>query len=454
MSWLVSFFPNSLLSGYSYEYLSPDNFALPEAYVSNGVFAPNRQAFKTLVVLADEPLTANGTAKLVEYAHGGLPIIFSGGLPSNFSGYSPTAQASAVASVKNLTSLSNVHVVESDGLATTLQSLNILPRTAVTANGTWFTYWRHDRNTSTDYVYIYNDAAGIPSGQGLTNGSISFETTGKPFLYDAWSGDVTALSSYQQSDTHIEIPLQLAGNQSIIIGFNTTSEHKVHVQESAEGVSAVTEDANSLSVSRSFDQQSRSILLSNGDSKTLAPMLTPAFTLSNWTLILESWTPPSDIYNVELGPTRSNSTFQLPSLLPWNQISSSLANISGVGYYTTTFNWPPQNSFSSSANVSGAIIDLGQITHTARVAVNGQAVPTLDITWARYDIGTLLQTGQNTVQVVVSTPLGNGLRTYWDQLETAGVFASDVIAPPGEADYGLVSPVQIVAYRTDSVFEF
>lgn len=425
--------------------------------MENEIFAPNRQAFKTLVVWANESLTANGTAKLVDYAHGGLPIIFGGGLPSNFSGYNPAAQASAVESVKNLTSLSNVHVVPYDGLAASLQSLNILPRTSVTANGTWFTYWRHDTNTSTDYVYVYNDAAGVPSGQGLTNGSISFETTGKPFLYDAWSGDITAISSYQQSDTHIEIPLQLAGNQSIIIGFNTTSEHQVHVQESAEGVSAVMEDANSLTVSRSFDQESRSIHLSNGDSVTLAPMLTPAFALNNWTLIVESWTPPSDIYNIELGPTRSNSTFQVPTLLPWNQISSSLANISGVGYYTTTFTWPPQNvssSSSSQTNVSGAIIDLGQITHTARVSVNGQKLPPLDISWARYDIGSLLQTGQNTVQVVVSTPLGNGLRTYWDKLETSGVFASDVISPPGEADYGLISPVQIVAYRTDRVFEF
>ncbi|GLB02333.1 hypothetical protein AtubIFM57258_003678 [Aspergillus tubingensis] len=436
-------------AGYTYEYLSPDNFALPGAFVSNGIFAPNQQAFKALIVRANETLTAFGVAKLLEYAHSKLPIIFSGGLPSNFSGYNPEAAKLAVSRIKNITSLNNVHTVPDENLAATLKSLSILPRTSVSANRTWYTTWRHDTTTLTDYVYVYNDAAGAPYGGGISSGSISFETTGTPFLYDAWSGDITALSIYQRSETHITISLTLAGNQSVIIGFHQNAQPNLHLQNITDGVLWANGNMTSLAVLRSFDQESREVYLSSGKSVTLAPMLTPTFTLGNWSLVVESWTAPSDFYNVELGPRRTNQTFDLPTLLPWNQVSASLTNVSGIGYYSTMFDWPPQ---ATNGTVSGAIIDLGPVMHTARVTINGHVLPPGEITWAKWDIGHFLRHGHNMVEVVVSTPLGNVLRTYWDELETSGQLATVVMpSPPDEADYGLIAPVKFIPYREDRV---
>ncbi|KAJ5769407.1 secreted protein [Penicillium odoratum] len=433
-------------AGYTYEYLSPDNFVLPEAYVSDGTFAPNRQAFKALVIRSNETLTALGVKELVHYAHAGLPIIFPGGLPSNFSGYNPTAAAEAIQLLNGIKSLKNVHLVKSDGLAYTLQSLEILPRSSVTANGTWYSLWREDTAKEKPYIYVYNDATGLSFKGGMTSGTISFESTGVPFLYDAWSGDVTPISSYNQSKTHTTIPLQLAGNQSVIIGFEKNTNSNVHIQDTTIPVLPTRSDSKSLTVLRSFDEESRDITLSTGKRISLAPMTTKPFTLSNWTLEIESWTPLPDFYNAE-GSTRTNETFHVPSLIPWNQISHTLTNVSGIGYYTTTFTWPP-----ASSSVSGAFIDLGPITHTARVMVNGQQLPSLDISWGRTDIGSFLQHGQNVVDIIVSTTLGNVLRTYWDRLETSGRLASDVVTdPPAVEEYGLVHPVQIVPYREDKV---
>lgn len=436
--------------GYTYEYLSPDNFALPEAYVSNGVFAPNRQAFKALVVQSSESLTIAGVAKLVEYAQNGLPLIFFGGLPSNYSGYNPKAANSAAASLEKLRSLKNVHIVSGGSLAATLQSLNISPRTSVSSNGTWYTYWRHDDATSTDYVYVYNDAPGLSFEQGFTVGNISLETAGVPFLYDAWTGDVTTMSTYQQSSTHITIPLQLAANQSIIIAFHQGSQSGLHAQNTADGIVSVEANGNYLAILRSYDEQTRSIKLSNGKSATLKPMANAAFTLGNWTLVVESWTPPTDIYNIAAGPQRTNSSYQLSTLISWNEVSSNLANVSGIGYYSTSFSWPPATNAGDS--VSGAIIDLGSISHTARVTVNGQILPPVDLAWAKHDIGSLLKQGENTVEVIVSTTLGNVLRNYWDEIETSGKLATATMpAVPDEAAYGLLSPVKIVPYRKDQV---
>jgi hypothetical protein len=438
------------LLGYTYEYLSPDNFALPEAYVSNGVFAPNRQAFKALVVQSSESLTTAGVAKLVEYAQNGLPVIFFGGLPSNYSGYNPKAANSAAASLDKIRSLKNVHIVSGGSLAATLQSLNISPRTSVSSNGTWYTYWRHDDATSTDYVYVYNDAPGLSFEQGFTVGNISLETTGVPSLYDAWTGDVTTISTYQQSSTHITIPLQLAANQSIIIAFHQGSQSGLHAQNTVDGIVSVEANGNSLAILRSYDEQTRSIKLSNGKSATLKPMANAAFTLDNWTLVVESWTPPTDMYNIAAGPQRTNSSYQLSTLISWNEVSSNLANVSGIGYYSTSFSWPPATNAGDS--VSGAIIDLGLISHTARVTVNGQILPPVDLAWAKRDIGSLLKQGENIVEVVVSTTLGNVLRNYWDEIETSGKFATATMpAVPDEAAYGLLSPVKIVPYRKDQV---
>ncbi|PCG93418.1 Hypothetical protein PENO1_082490 [Penicillium occitanis (nom. inval.)] len=390
-------------AGYTYEYLSPDNFALQEAYVSNGVFAPNRQAFKVLVVQSGESLTTAGVSKLVEYAQNGLTVIFFWWTSSNYSGYNPKAANSAAASLEKLGSLNTVHMVLGGTLAATLQSLNIAPRTSVSSNATC-------------------DAPGLSPEQG----------------------DVTSMSTYQQSPTHITVPLQLATNRSIIVAFHQSSQSGPHAQNTADGIVPVEANGNPLTVLRSYDEQTRSIKLSNGKFATLKPMTSQPSTLGDWTLVVESWTPPSDMYNIAARPQRTNSSYQLSTLLPWNEVSSRLANVSGIWYYSTSFWWPPVTN--ADDLVSGAI------SHTATVTVNGQILPPVDLIWAKHNICSLLKQGENIVEVVVSTPLGNVLRNYWDELETGGKFATaTMLAVPDEAAYGLPSPVKIVPYRKDQV---
>lgn len=67
--------------GYTYQYLSPDNFQLPNAVVKDNVLAPDAQAFKALVVRGNDTVTPQGIDQLLNLAHAGLPIVFSGGVP-------------------------------------------------------------------------------------------------------------------------------------------------------------------------------------------------------------------------------------------------------------------------------------------------------------------------------------------------------------------------------------
>lgn len=409
---------NSFTIGYTYEYLSPDNFGLAEAYVDNGVFAPNRQAFKALVVRANDTLTLSGVQKLAEYANQGLPIILSGGIPTTVFGHNQTGNENLTATIDGLTQLENVHIVPYDGLASSLASINILPRASIVSNGSWYTYWRDDAATSTQLVYVYNDATNINLGGGMSIGNISFETTGNPFIYDAWTGEVTALSSFEQSATHTTVQLELAGNQSIIIGFQSgASNDTVLVGRDHSNVKA---------------------------ARDISPLLSETSTLTNWTLTVESWGPPADIYDIGAGSTKTNTSYNLDTLIPWSQISDSLRNVSGRGYYHTEISWSPVQSNST---VSGAVLDLGAIVHTAQLRVNGQIVPPLDPTWARADVGSYLIDGVNEVDIVVSTPLGNAIRTVWNEVETSGRLA--VLTdpqPPDVAGYGLVQDVLLIPY--------
>jgi hypothetical protein len=401
-------------TGWSYEYLSPDNLiAEPEAYVADGVFAPTRQAFKALVLRGNDTLTIAGVDKLTQYAHEGLPIIISGGTPCNLSGYNASGTAYVKSALAALTNLDNVQQVPAENLSASLQSLGLTPRTRVDADRIWYTYWREDKQAAKTYVFVYNDAWDSELGLGSSNGSVTYETTGVPYFYDAWTGETNPIFDFHQTKECTTIPLILAGNQSTIIGFHHNETTPCYYSKKTN------HPANPLQ--------------SHRPPRSSHP-------LSPWTLTIESWTAPPNLTTSQTQSTRTNSTHHLPSLLPWNIISTSLTNVSGRGFYNTTFTWP----LSSDHNARGVVLDLGTIINTARVWINGQRLPPLDPTHAVADISKFLREGENEVVVVVATTLGNAVRTVWGELRSSGTLALGPL--PAMQEYGLVGEVVVREY--------
>lgn len=390
-------------AGYSYEYLSPNNFDLPMAQVVEGVLAPDAQAFKALILRRNETLTSFGVAKLSQWALQGLPVIISGGMPTNFSGSASTEELQSTnATLYQLTTLSNVHVVPYDNLARSLASLGISPRTSVSPTGPiWYSRWRETEEEV--IVFLYYDAS-TETGPLATNKSITFAVTGTPYHWDAWTGDQTLITQYLQTNSSTTIPLSLTGNQTTIIAFKR-NEHSIPQQQQ----STVTQD-----------------------SATRIP-------LSNWTLTVESWTAPENFYNVE-GVVKTNTTYQITTLLPWNKLSvgTNLTYVSGRGYYHSTFTWPP------ASGESHALITMSPILHTAVLYVNGQKARPLDVTAPRADITQYLRPGLNDVDIIVSTPLGNALIPVQNQLRSAGAAPFTSISGPKE--YGLVGEVVLTTH--------
>lgn len=363
-------------------------------------------------------MTVAGVERLTQYAHEGLPIVISGGTPFNLSGYNVSGSSYVKSALAALTDLENVHQVPAENLSASLQSLGLAPRTKVDADRIWYTYWREDEKAAKSYVIVYNDAWDSELGLGGSNGSVTFETTGVPYFYDAWTGESTPVRDFQQIDGCTTIPLVLAGNQSTIIGFHHNESTTSHEQKGPHRPSATSGWSEPFQSSAPAESQQA---------------------LSSWTLTVESWTAPEDIYADQTQSAKSNSTWELSSLKPWNEISDSLFNVSGRGFYNTTFSWPL-----AADDCEGAVLDLGAIINTARVWVNGHQLPPLDPTHAVADISGYVRDGDNEVLVVVATTLGNAVRPHWGELRSSGTLALGPL-PPVQA-YGLVSEVLVKQY--------
>lgn len=433
-------------AGYTYDYLSPENFNLPSAVVTGSVLASDGPGYKALVLRSNDTLTVTGVTFLAQYAQAGLPIIAAGGFPMYNSSQNASAAAYVQDTIASLSTLANVHIVPDEPVASVLQSIGIVPRAQVSSNSTWYTTWRS--TASADYVFIYNDGAGSSAG------SIKFASTATPYVFDPWTGAQTAILNYTVQTDTIEISITLAANQSTIITFSATpipdvevpSAHFIQVPDSVIGFSYSNSSGLMAKTTNSSSPSSSQVLLTSDGTQTPfnSSDVPLSFALQSWTLIAEHWDPPSNISDVNTIATKSNTTHSLSSLIPWDQITG-LANTSGLGYYNTTFSWPPATG--SVTNSTGAIIDFGPIVHTLQVQVNGRALPVLDITSATFDITPYLITGANTVEAKIATTLYNVLAPIWTQLRSSGTYPA-VTQPtlPTAIVQGLVGQVLITPY--------
>lgn len=420
------------MAGYSWEYLSPNNFQLPQAVVVNKVLAPNGPAYKALVIRQTDLLTLDGVNKISQFARQGLPIIFLGGIPNQIaSGSLSLAQGI----LKSITSLGNVYQAPSGSLAATLSSIGIEPLTKISANDTWFTYWRQDGQGS--YVYLYNNGS-------YSTGSVSFASTNKPYFFDAWTGAQTPVLDYTVSSGYTTIIFTLAPSQSTIIAFLPNAPYatpSLHVTSAPLSILGYSYSSSTGLVAK-VPAATSPVKLTTSDGNTHAinvPTIAPSFTLGNWTLIAEKWGPPANLSDIDIVAVKSNTTHNIPDLVSWAQIPG-LQNTSGVGYYSTSFTW---------TNTSvGAIIDFGRVVHTLRAKINGHQLPPLDFTSAKADISQYLVKGTNLVETTVATTMVNGLAPILSELRTsgAGPIAGAYTFASTQVESGMVGSVVVTPY--------
>ncbi|CAK7218393.1 hypothetical protein SBRCBS47491_003494 [Sporothrix bragantina] len=447
--------PDDLLAaGYTYGYLDPTTLASPEAAVRDGVLALDKQAYRALIVRGSDTIrTVEAADTLAKHAHAGLPLIFAGGLPSYLgrgSHHDSAGRAYVYQTLGALRHLDNVHFVpHEDGLADVLASRGVVPRTRIVSSSSsssriW-PMWRETDDGSAQYAFVFND------GNERSTVSMAFQTTGRPYRYDAASGAVTAINLYTQDKykNTTTLSLDLEQHQAILVGFHNNEAPALHATNTSAGILDVrlSDDGKRIFaiVGPSSSKHTEWVQTSDGvvhhvPASRAAPA---AFNLTNWTLIVEHWDPPSSLLAGD-NAQRWNSTHKLNHLASWQHIPR-LKHVSGRGYYSTSFVWKGKSD--------GAFLSLGPVIQTVTVSVNGRALPSVDPLGAsKMDISPhLIPNTHNTIEVVVSTTLANRLSPMWETLRTSGAPPTGLFGsptkPPGDADYGLLGPVTITPYR-------
>lgn len=412
MRWALTCF-----TGFTYGYLSPANLELPASYVENKILAPSTLSSKALILRSDVLLTLEGVSTVVRYAKAGLSVVFDGNISHIFAGaVSLRSQESALRKLSNLLELPNVHQFFSGSLADNLQKAGIHPRTKVRMTKSLHTHWREDDAGCFTYVSVFNDGSADALGQGVAGGEIEFETLGSPYVYNAWTGEVSPVRDFTQNDASTFIPITLRGNESNVIVFHHGLDQESSCTPTGAQTSLFTQRASIAPQIIAFSEDG-------------------IIQLNRWTLDVEAWLPPSNLTLLE--PMILTTTYNLTSLLPWHEISESLRNVSGRGHYSTTFEWQHSDDY-------GAQLDLGALLDVSRAWINCHQLGPLDPAKPVADLTKYLAHGRNNITVVVTTSLANSMRPVWSQLMSGGV--GNMGPMPMVQDYGLVLPVVVRPY--------
>jgi len=437
---------DSLLnSGYTYEYVSPENLKLPGVSVTNGRLAPGGPAYKVFILNRQMNITLDAAQRLLQYSKSGLPVVISGPVPDDVPGFDPSGsqQAQVQTLMQQLLQQTNVKVVSDESqVPDALVSLGVLPAVSNDASTGLYSIRRDTPDVS--FFWLYN-----PDFFTHTfNLSLRPDISGTPFLLDPWLGQVSPVALWTENSGAISIPgVSLASGQSALFAvsggptFESVSVPSTHLVALDPPASAVGDADGNIQV-RSTSDGVFAYTLSTGQTGSVSVSLggETTRTLSGWQLSIVAWNPPA---NLSAGTVKSvlvtQPTFNLTQgLVPWNTLDGQ-ANTSGVGTYHTTFEWNNHNG------TVGVQLDFGSVFHTIKAFVNGVQIPTADPASPIVDITDFVVTGSNTLRAEVASTLLNavnaapGVTTLGDLRTVKGII-------PANQEYGLVDPIQLIPY--------
>jgi alpha-L-rhamnosidase/Glycosyl hydrolases family 2, sugar binding domain len=452
-------------AGYTRDYLDPELLSVPGMTVAAGRLAPNGPAYKALVIDAElQPATDPDKRsmplpvieQILSFARTGLPVIIVAAPPDHAPGNAPDADLSIRETVSKLLAEPSVHRVPHEAdVPGLLRSLGIQPSAKSATGHSPLSMHRHDAETKTEYYFLYNEGVVSPKGEPANlfepatgdplRTRITLEGQGRPYLLDAWSGEITPIVDYTVSPRGVTLSLNLSRDNASVIALSDATRpfgqkplgvHVLHT--TADGV---VERGSKLLV-RASKAGSFTTALSNGRLVTswfrpIAPAIN--LTGADWQLAVEDWQPAnpySSTFGIAATQTQKVAVrVALHGLRAWPTIPE-LRSSSGICIYSTTFTLPP-----SWRGVDGAVLELGEVFDTFVVGVNGHPVTVNQLSGSA-DIGRFLQAGKNSLTVRVSTTLNNRQAVLDDDVSSRGL----------SQPYGLVGPVTLLPYREAIVY--
>ncbi|KAF2018794.1 hypothetical protein BU24DRAFT_439235 [Aaosphaeria arxii CBS 175.79] len=445
-------------AGYSYRYIAPANLELPSAQVKNNALGPNGPAFKALVLKNGSQVTKESIARLGTLAQQGLPIVIEGE-PDFYPSGNGSDKHETLTSFKALRNVRNVCSVKNNEVAQALSRVGIEPFARLKSGTTWIVNHRHDSELLIDYAFVHN-----PSNKA-SKGQLTVSHTGFPYFLDPWTGHVEPLLVYERNAKKgtITFSARLGAKQAKTFGFSSLPLEGVstparHLTKIPNFVAAVTYNQSNKTVTLKLTNGAQNekrdepllVGLDNGTSQTLKSstlnVATPT-SLLEWDLTVEHWEAPENIYDAATIGRKRNTTHRTTSpLKSWTELDTTIHNASGIGYYSSSFTWPPAGGRSA----HGAYLRFGTVLHAVSLSVNGQKTVAVDPFDPIIDIGPYLRRGRNTIIATVPSTMWNYLSSIIDDIKTAN--ASPLTAPsfpnaniprPGVSLNGILGQVTI-----------
>ncbi|KUN85561.1 alpha-L-rhamnosidase [Streptomyces bungoensis] len=429
--------------GWTHQFLSGPLLALPSATVSAGRLAPDGPAYKALFVEGDffyasTPTLALADARrILELAEAGLPVVLFGAFDQALTpGVPAPGETDRLREVlARLLALPHVvRVTDKTAIGDALTRLGVTPDARYATASTLLN--AHRATAEADFYYLCNGkhAETVKPPVAAIDHEVTLRRTrggaAVPYLLDPWTGEAVRLARYTRDGDGFTLRVTLQPGQTAIVALGRPG---LFGDRDGDRPYAVATDADAVLFTRrglavrATTAGTRTTRLSTGRTVTTAvPSVPEPIAPARWQLEVEDWYPGATATKTE----KVRRTVTLDALLPWSRIPE-LADSAGIGRYRTTVTLPAEWDASH-----GALLDLGQVSDTFRVTVNGTRLAPADRLHPVVDLGTLLRSGENTLEVEVATPLINRLRAAQPA----------VFGGVARQDHGLVGPVRLTPY--------
>ncbi|MFV2196778.1 glycosyl hydrolase [Nocardiopsis sp. LOL_012] len=430
--------------GWTHQFVSPRLLRITDPEVKDGRLAPDGPAYSLMVFEGDAfsgriPTMELETAqRLVGYARAGLKILVVGDWSSPQQPGNDQGSAEELSqAMAELLAEPTVHRVDSrDDIPAGLEALGARPAVSYSEDSPLLHLRRRDDDLDLYYFTNGSDSETVDHKVTLPTGV----RDAYPFELDLWSGRVDPLPVHTSGDGTVEVGVRLAPGASTVIALARPSWSVKHgnsgqamppgqlkkLRLSGTDADAVRVDGRKTLVRASAPGTYTTTYESGRTATTAIDSVGDPVDLTSWELEVEDWQPGGSATETDVVLHER----ALTSLAPWKDIAG-LADTSGIGRYTTTVDlgegWTGGH---------GAYLDLGRVSDTFRVTVNGTDLPPCDQLDPVVDIGPWLRNGSNTITVEVATTLINRMRA----------FRPDVYGPVRRQDYGLLGPVRLLPY--------
>jgi hypothetical protein len=405
------------------------------------VLYPDGPRYRALVLDRQTTMPLATAKKTLAIAQSGVPVVILGNAPTvaldapddpqqsiELAGVMPALKQSP-----NVVQVPGSDASVQASLPAVLRGLGIEPLTKPAEPTTLHTITREDGDTTFHFLFNASPTQTVQT-------TLSLSGSGRPYLLDSWTGQVTAVPVYQRQQSGLSVPVTLKPEETAILAI-TTDEASLGATPISSALSSSTgrivAKGGQATIRTTQPGIVTSITQAGDRVSTLVPGAPAAFSPRDWKLDIASYERPA---TGTVSVVKHLPSITLPSVsgnLPsWQSIAApvDLRDVSGQGTYSTSFELP--QSWDDSM---GAYLDLGTNGHAYGVTVNGTAVDGEDQVDARIDLGGMLHAGINSLTIRVSTTLRNAVLA---QAPNRG----GLPAGTQKQGYGLTGPVIITPY--------